>query len=64
MVSGMLLVDLKRSINKNIVLYVHGLRFEGKVLDCDENFVKYWDKHKDKTRYIRLSSIDEWEVSE
>ncbi len=64
MVSSMLSVELKNSIGKNIILFAHSLRFEGKILDCDGSFIKYFDKHKDKIRYIKLSQIEEWEVGE
>ena len=55
---------LKDCVNKIIIFYVCKLRFEGKVLDVDITWLKYYDSHKFKIRYVRLSEIEEWEVKE
>ncbi len=58
----MIVECLKNSIGKIIVFYIGERRFEGKILDCDDAYLKYYDTHKDREAYKKLTEISEWEV--
>ena len=60
-----MIVDcIKNSIDQKIIFYIGKLRFEGKILDSDGEYLKYYDTHKDKISYKKLVEISEWEVSD
>ncbi len=59
---NLLSVELLGSVGKNIVFWVNHLRFEGKLLSCDEIFIKYFDSRKLRERFVRISEIENLEV--
>ena len=62
MVSEMLQNEIKNSIGMTIVLFIGTFRFEGKIIDCDNEFVKYFDNRKCKPCFKKLSEINEMEI--
>jgi hypothetical protein len=56
--------EITRNIGKNIIFWINNLRFEGKILNCDKTFLKYYDKHKGKERYVKIADLSVWEVTE
>jgi len=59
---NMMFDEIISSINKIIIFHNSGLRFEGKILNVDDMWLKYFDKHKDKIRFVRLVEIQDFEV--
>ena len=64
MVSEMLVNELKENVGNMILFFVETYRFEGKILDVDDSYLKYFDTRKDKIRYVKIAGIGEWEVLE
>jgi len=62
----MIVTELKELIGKKLILYSDkGFRYEVRILDVGEDgFVKLNDIRKLQTRYMKISSIAEWEVME
>lgn len=60
----MLFDCLKNSLNEKIIFFIGKFRFEGKILDCDNTYLKYFDTHKSKILYKKLLEITEWEILE
>lgn len=59
----MLIVDcLKNSIGKVIIFFIGERRFEGKILESDNLYLKYYDIKKEREAYKKLSEISEWEI--
>ncbi len=56
--------ELINNIGNIIIFWVNHLRFEGKIIDCDESFLKYYDVRKEKVRYVRIEDINSMEVKE
>lgn len=64
MVAEILIKEITNNIGNIIIFWVQHLRFEGKVLDCDDVFLKYYDSRKEKIRYVRIEDINSMEVKE
>jgi len=64
MVAEILSKELINNIGNIIIFWVNHLRFEGKIIDCDESFLKYYDVRKEKVRYVRIEDINSMEVKE
>lgn len=64
MVAEILTKELINNIGNIIIIWINNLRFEGKVLDCDDVFLKYYDVRKEKIRYVRIEDINSMEVKE
>lgn len=64
MVSELIKESLKLSTGKVVLVFLNnGFRFEGKILGCDEDFLKIRDFKRDSEKFIRLSEVVEAEVS-
>lgn len=64
MVADMMIRDIKENVGNNIIFWLQGLRFEGKILDCDNIYMKYFDSFKNKERYVKIEDIGSLEVKE
>lgn len=62
MVAEMLVEKLKNSVGKIIVLFINNLRFEGKLVSCDDNFIEFYDTYKLKTKFFKIKDISEVEI--
>lgn len=63
MVDELIVESMKLSIGQIIVFWnFTGYRFEGKVLAVSEQFLKYYDTHKNQERLMRLDDIKEAEL--
>ncbi len=60
----MMIKDIKENVGKVIIFWLENLRFEGKIIDCDNNYMKYFDSYKNKERYVRIEDIGSLEVKE
>ena len=60
----LLIIDsLKVSIGLNIIFFTNsGLRFEGKILACSDEYLKYFDLHRQTERFVKLSELREAEL--
>ena len=55
--------ELNNSVGQILIYFNHlGMRFEGKILALDDEYLKYFDTHKDKQKFVRLDEIKEFEV--
>lgn len=62
-ISEMVRETLKESIGKHILYFKsNGFRFEGKILGCDDIYLKYYDSKKDCIRFEKLEDIQEAEL--
>lgn len=62
MVSDLVIESIKLSIGQTIIFYTDlGYRYEGIVLGCDGEFLKYQDR-KTGVRLIKISQIREAEL--
>jgi len=62
-ISELVKESLKQSIGMNILFYLpNGFRFEGKVLGCDDVYLKYFDIKKNCVRLQKLEEIQEAEL--
>lgn len=64
MVSEMIVTSLKNAIGEHIIFFIGTFRYEGIIKDCDNDYLKYYDTHKERVLYKRLTEISEWEVLE
>jgi len=65
MVDGLVVESMKISVGSIIVFWdIAGRRYEGKILDVSNEFLKYFDSHKDCERFIKLNLISEAEMKE
>lgn len=63
MVDKIAVEAIKNSKGLIIIFWTDGkFRFEGKIINCDDDFLEYFDKHRMATRYVRFSSITDFEV--
>lgn len=63
MVVGLIVESLKQSVGLKIVFWNNqGLRFEGKILACDDSYLKFYDTHSSKERFIKLEEMKEAEL--
>lgn len=63
MIDNMIFEELKNSLGKTIVFWnFKGLRHEGKLLDVSEDYLKFFDIHKDVIRFCKLENILEVEI--
>lgn len=63
MVDELIVESIKLSIGKIIVFWNDlGYRFEGRILDVSNEYMKYYDSHKNKERFVRLSDVKEAEL--
>lgn len=60
----LLVVDcIKDSIGSSIVFWDNlNLRHEGKILACSDEYLKYYDIHKEKEKFVKLENIMECEL--
>lgn len=63
MVSELIKESLSTSIGKVVLVFLkNGFRFEGKVLGCDEEFLKIYDFKRRSEKFIKINDISEAEV--
>ena len=63
MVSKLIKESLKVSYGKVVLVFLeNGFRFEGKILGCDDDFLKIRDFKRGSEKFIRLSKIVEAEL--
>jgi hypothetical protein len=60
---NMLVAELMENVGSKIVFWRNNLRFEGKILEVDSEYLKYYDTHKDKERFIRIEYIENMEIT-
>lgn len=59
-ISELVIESIKESIGLSILFFVdNGFRYEGKVLACDGEYLKYFDIKKNSVRFIKLNQITE-----
>lgn len=62
-ISELVRESIKQSIGLKILFFLeNGYRFEGKVLACDEVYLKYFDTKKNCIRLQKLEEIQEAEL--
>ena len=62
-ISELVRETLKESIGKHILFFIsNGYRFEGKILGCDDIYLKYYNSKKDCIRFQKLEDIMEAEL--
>ena len=62
-ISELVRESIKQSIGINIIFFLNnGFRFEGKVLECDDTYLKYFDSKKNCIRLQKLEEIQEAEL--
>ena len=64
MVSELLINEVKNSIGKGVIFFIKDFRFEGKIIDVDDEFLKYYDNRKFKPCLKKFCEISELEVLE
>lgn len=63
MVSEIIKESLKQSIGLNVLFFTsNGFRFEGKILACDDTYLKYLDSKRESVRFVKLADISEAEL--
>ena len=63
MVDKLVEESIRISIGKIIVYWdFAGRRFEGKILDCSDEYMKILDTHRGSERFIKLSELKEAEL--
>ena len=63
MADELVLESIKISIGKTIIFWTErGYRYEGKILDCSDLYLKYFDTHKNETRLVSLENLRECEL--
>jgi len=63
MVDKLVEESIKISIGKIIIYWdFEGRRFEGKILDCSDEYMKILDTHRGSERFIKLSELREAEL--
>lgn len=63
MVSEIIKESLKISIGKKVLIFLeNGFRFEGTILDCDEEFLKIKDFRSQSEKLVQLTRIAEAEI--
>ena len=63
MVDELIVESINYSIGKIIIFWdLAGRRFEGKVLATSEEFMKYFDLHRNCERFVKFSDIREAEI--
>lgn len=56
--------SLRTSIGSIVVIFCeNGFHFEGKILDCDDDFLKIYDTRKNYEKFIKFDDIKEANVS-
>ena len=60
----MLSVELIENVGNTVVFWISRLRFEGKILAVDDNFLKYYDTHKNRERFVKISEIENMEIND
>lgn len=59
------LSDRLKGLNKpSVVLRYQGLRFEGKVISCDDLFLELYDSKRGYRKFLKISEISDLEVCE
>ena len=62
-ISELVIESIKQSKGMPIIFFLNnGFRFEGKVLDCDGIYLKYFDIKKNCIRLQKLEEIQEAEL--
>ncbi len=62
-ISELVKISLKESVGLHILFFImNGYRFEGKVLACDDVYLKYFDSKKNCIRLQKLEEIQEVEL--
>lgn len=60
MVDSLVVESIKISIGKIIIFWdFENRRYEGKVLACSDEYLKFYDKHKSCERFVKLSELKE-----
>jgi hypothetical protein len=55
--------SLKQSVGSQILFFLNnGYRFEGKILACDDFYLKYFDSKKNCIRLQKIEEIREVEI--
>jgi len=62
MVGEMIIKEMKNSIGENLIFFIKSFRYEGEILDCDGEYLKYQDNKKHKPMFKKLNEITEWEI--
>jgi len=63
MVDELVLESIKISIGKIIVFWTElGYRYEGRIIAVSNEYLKYFDTHKQQERFIKLVEIKEAEL--
>ncbi len=60
-----ILIDSLKKLNKPfVVLRYKGLRFEGKIISIDDQFLELYDVKRDYKKFLKISFIEDLEVKE
>ncbi len=59
---NMLVAELQKNVGNVIAFWIQKLRFEGKVIEVDNTFLKYFDSFKNKERFVKISQIENMEI--
>jgi len=63
-ISELLIKELQDSIGKHIKMFLeNGFHFEGRLLECDGVFVKFFDDRKQNIRFEKMDQISECELT-
>jgi hypothetical protein len=63
MVDSMIVESIKISLGQIIIFWDNDdRRYEGKILGCSDDYLKFLDSHKNSIRFIKISQIKEAEL--